>query len=88
MGPRASVQFLTWGRPDFVLRAATIVLTEPSPIRGSNSRLRTDLARNCDGRIFEFFNSIGQLRPFGVDAQISGARPFAQVIVQFASKGN
>jgi hypothetical protein len=58
-GPGAFVQFLTWGRPDFVLPAATIVLTEPAPIRGSNSRLRSGLARNCDGRIFEFFNSIG-----------------------------
>ena len=51
------------GRRDFVLRATKIVLTEPAAIRGSNSRLRLRLARNCGGCIFEFFNRIDPLRP-------------------------
>jgi hypothetical protein len=51
------------GRRDFVLRATKIVLTEPAAIRGSNSRRRSRLARNCHGYIFEFFNRIGRERP-------------------------
>ena len=56
--PQRLRSFLGGGRRDFVLRATKIVLTEPAAIRGSNSRPRSKLARNCDGYIFEFFNRI------------------------------
>jgi hypothetical protein len=46
-----------------VLRATTIVLTELTAIRGSNSQLRLSLPRNCDECIFEFFKCKGLPRP-------------------------
>ena len=58
-----SFNFGRGGRRTFVLRGTKIVLTEPAPIRGSNLRLRSRLARNCDASIFEFFNSIGRTEP-------------------------
>jgi hypothetical protein len=49
-----SFNFGRGGTRDFVLCVTKIVLTELAAIRGSNSRLRLRLARNCDRCIFEF----------------------------------
>ena len=59
-----------------MLRTTKIVLTEPAPIRGGNSRWRSRLARNCARCVFDFFNRIGQLQPLDIAAQIvkSGRR--------------
>ena len=60
-----------------MLRATRIVLTELAAIRGSNSRLRLRLARNCDECTFEFFNRIGHEPPDAYAARTSLEQSFA-----------
>ena len=61
-GPQGLRFISDGGTRDFVLRATKIVLIDSPAIYAANWRLRSRLARNCAGCIFEFFNRIGQLQ--------------------------